>query len=408
MITPFKNPSTARLYLFFALTISALLTAYNYYSLDKSWRDLSNKAKFAQDLTSHKQLLRDALKEAQKFGKMDDRALLSLGSLARFQYNQGEYVKAQKLYEELLARMKKKYGDSNLRTVATMDHLAKAYYDDAKHQWNEFVEYKTISQISRNLPIEYEDPEISSANEKLRKAITLLNRSLKIKSQKLGFKQMAVAKNYLELGAAYDVSLELEKAEQAYEKSLSIYDSILMPDDPKLAEPVSALLVLYERETEGFNLNNNQVKIDKLRKRLDKLVDIVFYGKIFVNDRGSKEKSSGSAGSGSARIEKKTMRLYTDFRYNVVELNYPVVSGLKPSVRKNVQENLGLKSIFEDKETLLEGLATNIDYEIQNNQNNILSLVFRIRYDNARHGAVRMEPKYLSFDLTTGDSISKR
>mgnify|MGYP001605257511 CR=1 FL=1 len=136
-------------------TTSALIVAYAAVfgqQDDTNWRNAMQeaaKARQSGQLQEVEKLLKGALAEAEKFGPVDQRVVLSLDALGTYYYTQGIYGEAVPVYERLMGIRQRTLGANHPAVASALNDLAMIESIQGKHAEAQATSEKALQIAER-------------------------------------------------------------------------------------------------------------------------------------------------------------------------------------------------------------------------------------------------------------------
>ncbi len=222
--------------------------------------------------------LEEALQIREKaLGPEHPDVALSLNNLAALYDDQGQYEKAEPLFNAHSPSMRlKPSGRNNHPAVATsLNNLASHYGDQGQYEKAEPLYQRSLAIREKALGPDHPDVAISLNNLAMlyntqgqyEKAEPLYQRSLAIREKALGPDHPDVAASLNNVAGLYNTQGQYGKAEPPYQRALQILQKALPSDHPNLVqvmENYSALLAKLNRDPEAKEW---QVKADAARRQ---------------------------------------------------------------------------------------------------------------------------------------------
>jgi CHAT domain-containing protein len=167
-------------------------------------------------------------------------------------YEQGQYVKAIPLSERLLTLLKSVIGSEHPLVATSLINLANLYYKQGQYEKAELLYQRSLA-ILEALGKDYPDVATSLNNLALlydsqgqyEKAEPLYQRSLAILEKALGKDHPDVATSLNNLALLYNSQGQYDKSEALYKRSLAIVEKVLGKEHPDVANSLNNLATLY-------------------------------------------------------------------------------------------------------------------------------------------------------------------
>jgi tetratricopeptide (TPR) repeat protein len=177
----------------------------------------------------------------------------SLNNLALLYENQGRYEEAEPLYKESLKMRKKFLGDKHPDVAGSLNNLAELYrnqgryeeaeplYKDAHEMWQKLLgeEHPHVATSLNNLAILYTN------QRRYEKAEPLYKESLKMRKKLLGDEHPDVAGSLNNLAELYRNQGRYEEAEPLFKDALMMRKKLLGEEHPTIAIALNNLAELY-------------------------------------------------------------------------------------------------------------------------------------------------------------------
>jgi alpha-tubulin suppressor-like RCC1 family protein len=119
---------------------------------DTQWRNAmqeAGKARQSGQLQEVERLLKTALTEAEKFGPVDQRVVLSLDALGTYYYTQGIFIEAVPIYTRLLGIRERTLGPNHPAVASSMNDLAMIESIQGKHAEAAATSEKALQIVER-------------------------------------------------------------------------------------------------------------------------------------------------------------------------------------------------------------------------------------------------------------------
>jgi tetratricopeptide (TPR) repeat protein len=182
------------------------------------WQTHTNSGQEAMSKRQYEEAeihFQQALKEAEYFGTLDDRLVLSIDNLARSRHLQKKYAEAESLYLRALGIQEARYGPEHQSIATRLIHLAQFYY----------------SQPERKAEVE-----------------PLMIRAIKIQERYLGPDSPQLSFTLIQLGYWYGLSGKDSDAEPLLLRALSIQQKVYGRDAPILNTGLTYLAAVRMRQ----------------------------------------------------------------------------------------------------------------------------------------------------------------
>ncbi|MGB7378739.1 MAG: CHAT domain-containing tetratricopeptide repeat protein, partial [Rivularia sp. (in: cyanobacteria)] len=201
-------------------------------------------------------------------GKEHPDVATSLNNLAALYYSQGNYTKAEPLYERALAIDEKVQGKEHPDVATSLNNLAQLYQLQGNYIKAEPFYLRSLAIFEKVLGKEH--PYVATSLNNLAllyksqgsytKAEPLYLRSLAIKEKVVGKEHPSIATSLNNLGGLYRLQGNYTKAEPLYLRSLAIKEKVVGKEHPDVAQSLNNLAVLY-------GLQGNYTKAEPLYLR---------------------------------------------------------------------------------------------------------------------------------------------
>ena len=189
-------------------------------------------------------------------GKEHPDVATSLNSLANLYTNQGNYEKAEPLYQRSLAIREKALGKEHPDVASSLNNLGELYRNQGNYEKAEPLYQRSLAIREKALGKEHPDVASSLNNLALlywnqgnyEKAEPLYQRSLAIREKALGKEHRDVADSLNNLANLYINQGNYEKAEPLYQRSLAIWEKALGKEHPHVATSLNNLASVYRSQ----------------------------------------------------------------------------------------------------------------------------------------------------------------
>ena len=172
--------------------------------------------------------------------------------LARIYESRGIYDEAEKLYQKAIHIGKELLGEEHPNTIAYCHNLAGIYAERGRYKEAEEL-YKQEQRLSEKALGEKHSRTTAGYNDlaliylkqgRCREAEELLIKTLAIEEE-LGDEKLDIAVTYNNMASVYTHQKRYAEAEELYQKVISIYESILGENNPRIASAYNNLAGLY-------------------------------------------------------------------------------------------------------------------------------------------------------------------
>jgi tetratricopeptide (TPR) repeat protein len=181
----------------------------------------------------------------------------SLSDLASLYKSQGQYEKAEPLYEQALEMGKRLLGEEHPDVATSLNNLAGLYRNQGRYEQAEPM-YKRALAIQEKV-LSPEHPNVATSLNNLaelyrdlgryEQAEPLHKRALVIWEKVLGPEHPNVATSLNNLAGLYDRQGRYEQAELMYQRALAIQEKVLGPEHPDVATSLNNLAGLYRNQS---------------------------------------------------------------------------------------------------------------------------------------------------------------
>jgi CHAT domain-containing protein len=180
----------------------------------------------------------------------------SLNSLAELYKAQGNYTRAEPLYERALAVLEATLGENHPRVATALNNLAGLYFAQGNYGRVESLYERALAiweaTLGRNHPdvaVAFNNlAELYNAQGNYGRAEPLYERALAIEESRLGKNHPRVATTLSNLAKLYFLQGNYERVEPLYERALAIVEAALGKNHPQVATALSGLAGLYKAQ----------------------------------------------------------------------------------------------------------------------------------------------------------------
>ncbi len=188
------------------------------------------------------------------FGPDHPNVATGLNGLAGLYQDQGEFIKAEALYQRSLLIREKSLGPDHPDVAISLNNLAGLYHDQGKYSKAEPLFLRSLLIREKALGPENLAVALSLNNLALlyrdqgnyARAEELIRRSHRIREKLLGADNPDVALSLNNLAGIYSSQGHYDKAEPLYQRSLLIWEKALGPMHPNVAASLSNIASLYQ------------------------------------------------------------------------------------------------------------------------------------------------------------------
>lgn len=208
-------------------------------------------------------------KNMQLSEKTEGQGYSSFGVLmARIYEKNGEYDKAEELYEKKLLIDRKVYGEEHQTTAESYDRLAEFFekrkeYDKAKDLYKKSILIRKSILGENHLEVGkgYENlARINKQSGEYKDAIEMIERALRINKIRLGEDHPSIADNYDTLAELYQTQEEYGRAKDLYEKCIHIRE--------KKGYQENFTIIIYLKLSDLYIMQGDYEKAEKILKKV--------------------------------------------------------------------------------------------------------------------------------------------